>query len=77
MFSLEKIIQDVLNEENVAGGEGSAFGPNGGGNSQFSGDSLYNPGSAQIPYSVYGKGRVMTRKGLSKKRKKRKKRRKK
>ena len=67
MINLEKIIVQVLNEENIAG---DALGPAAGGTSQFSGD-FYAPGDTRIPYSVYGG--VMTRKGLIKRRKKRKK----
>lgn len=69
MISLEKIILDVLNEENIAG---DVLGAPAGGTSQFSGD-FYAPGDSRIPYSIYGKGGVMTRKGLIKGRKKRKK----
>jgi len=69
MISLEKIILDVLKEENSAAG---AFGPAAAGTSQFSGDT-YATGDARIPYSIYGKGGVMTRGGLIKGRKKRKK----
>jgi len=73
MISLEKIILDILNEENTAAG---VLGPDAGGTSQFSGDT-YATGDTRIPYSIYGKGGVMTRGGLIKGRKKRKKRRKK
>jgi len=73
MISLENLIKQVLEEENVAGGPGSAFGPGVQATaSQFSGDT-YAPGDTRIPYSIYGKGGVMTRKGLIKSRKKRKK----
>lgn len=71
MISLEKIILNVLEEENTAAG---ALGAAAGGTSQFSGDT-YATGDTRIPYSVYGG--VMTRKGLIKRRKKRKKKRKK
>lgn len=69
MISLEKIILDVLEEENTAAG---ALGEPAGGTSQFSGD-FYAPGDTRIPYPFYGKGGVMTRRGLIKGRKKRKK----
>ena len=69
MISLEKIISDVLEEENTSAG---ALGPAAGGTSQFSGDT-YATGDTRIPYSIYGKGGVMTRRGLIKGRKKRKK----
>jgi hypothetical protein len=68
MISLEKIILDVLEEENISGG---VLGAPAGGTSQFSGD-FYAPGDTRIPYSVYGGG-TMTRGGLIKRRKKRKK----
>ena len=69
MISLEKIILDVLGEQNTVG---SVLGAPAAGTSQFSGDT-YATGDARIPYSIYGKGGVMTRKGLIKGRKKRKK----
>ena len=69
MISLEKIIMDVLNEQNTAG---SVLGAPAAGTSQFSGDT-YATGDMRIPYSIYGKGGVMTRRGLIKGRKKRKK----
>lgn len=71
MISLKKIILDVLNEENMAGGAGSAFGPGVQATaSQFSGDT-YAPGDARVPKSLYGG--IVTRRGLIKSRKKRKK----
>lgn len=75
MISLEQIINKVLEEQNVAGGEGSAFGPGVQATaSQFSGDT-YAPGDARIPKSIFGG--VMLRRGLINGRKKRKKKRKK
>jgi len=71
MINLEKIILDVLNEQNVAG---AVLGAPAAGTSQFSGDT-YAPGDTRIPYSIYGKGGVMTRGGLIKGKKKRKKKR--
>jgi hypothetical protein len=69
MINLEQIILDVLKEENTAA---SALGTPAGGTSQFSGDT-YATGDTRIPYSIYGKGGVMTRRGLIKGKKKRKK----
>ena len=69
MINLEQIVLDVLNEQNVAG---VVLGTPAAGTSQFSGDT-YAPGDARIPYSIYGKGGVMTRGGLIKGKKKRKK----
>jgi hypothetical protein len=71
MISLEKIILDVLKEENVSG---DVLGSPAGGTSQFSGDT-YATGDNRIPYSVYGG--IMSRRGLIKRRKKRKNKRKK
>ncbi len=71
MINLEQIVLDVLNEQNVAG---AVLGAPAAGTSQFSGDT-YATGDARIPYSIYGKGGVMTRGGLIKGRKKRKKKR--
>jgi hypothetical protein len=71
MINLEQIILDILNEETTVG---SALGAPAGGTSQFSGDT-YATGDTRIPYSIYGKGGVMTRKGLIKGKKKRKKKR--
>lgn len=65
-----KIVTDILNEDVVAGGEGSAFGPGVSDTATaFSGDN-YAPKDARVPYSIYGG--VLTRAGL-RKRKKRKK----
>ena len=69
MINLERIILDILNEENTVV---DALGAPAGGTSQFSGDT-YAPGDTRIPYSIYGKGGVMTRGGLIKGKKKRKK----
>jgi hypothetical protein len=70
MINLEQIIFDILNEMTAA----SVLGASAGGTSQFSGDT-YATGDTRIPYSIYGKGGVMTRKGLIKGKKKRKKKR--
>jgi hypothetical protein len=70
MINLEQIVLDVLNEMTAA----SVLGAPAGGTSQFSGDT-YAPGDNRIPYSIYGKGGVMTRGGLIKGKKKRKKKR--
>lgn len=69
MISLEKIILDVLNEDNISG---DVLGSPAAGTSQFSSD-FYATGDNRIPYSFYGKGGVMTRRGLIKGKKKRKK----
>jgi hypothetical protein len=69
MINLEEIILNVLKEENTVG---AALGAAAAGTSQFSGDT-YATGDTRIPYSIYGKGGVMTRGGLIKSKKKRKK----
>lgn len=69
MINLEKVILDVIKEQTTVA---SALGTPAGGTSQFSNDT-YAPGDARIPYSIYGKGGVMTRGGLIKGKKKRKK----
>lgn len=72
MINLETLIKQVLEEENMAGGAGSAFGPGVQATAtQFSGDT-YASGDARIPKSLYGG--IVTRRGLIKGRKKRKKR---
>ena len=70
MINLEILIKQVLEEENMAGGAGSAFGPGVQATAtQFSGDT-YAPGDARVPKSLYGG--IVTRRGLIKGRKKRK-----
>jgi hypothetical protein len=71
MINIEQIILDVLKEQTTVA---SVLGAPAGGTSQFSGDT-YAPGDTRIPYSIYGKGGVMTRGGLIKGKKKRKKKR--
>lgn len=69
-MDFKKIVKEVLNEEMAAGGEGSVFGPgvtNTAGT--FSGDT-YASGDARNPYGVYGG--VLTRRGLSSKKRKKK-----
>jgi hypothetical protein len=73
MINLEQIILNVLKEENTVA---AALGTPAGGTSQFSGDT-YAPGDTRIPYSIYGRRGVMTRRGLIKGGKRRKKKRKK
>lgn len=71
MISLENLINQVIEEENIAGGAGSAFGPGVQATAtQFSGDT-YAPGDARVPKNLYGG--IVTRRGLIKNRKKRKK----
>ena len=71
MINLENLIKQVLEEENMAGGTGSAFGTGVQATAiQFSGDT-YAPGDARVPKSLYGG--IVTRRGLIKGKKKRKK----
>jgi hypothetical protein len=70
-----KLVEQALNEEMVAGGEGSVYGPNVTATSKvFSGDH-YAPGDARVAKSLYGG--VLTRGGMTgkKRKKKRKKKR--
>jgi hypothetical protein len=79
MFTFEELIKQVLEEDNVAGGDSSAFGPGVASTStQFSGDN-YAKGRADRPFAI-GKGTVIKRNkipatiftGKSKKKKKKK-----
>lgn len=69
-MEFQKLVEQVLSEDVVAGGEGSAFGPNVTDTaSAFSSDS-YAPGDARNPYGIYGG--VLTRSGMRKKKRKNK-----
>lgn len=68
MINLKNIILKVLNEDNVAGGEGSAFGSGVGGANQFSADT-YAPGDTRSPFIFGG---IIRRPGLTKKKRKKK-----
>lgn len=72
-MEFQKIVEELLQEDMTAGGEGSSFGPGVVNTAdQFSSDS-YAPGDARTPSSIFG-GAVLTRGGLKKtKRKKLKK----
>ncbi len=62
------LVKQILEEDNVAGGGSSVFGPNVGNTATvFSGDN-YAAGDARKPHSLYGG--VITRSGMRKKRKK-------
>ena len=70
-MEFQKIVEQVLQEDVVAGGAGSAFGANVGATATtFSGDN-YAPGDARKPTSLFGG--VMTRKGLRKRKSKKRK----
>jgi len=67
-MNFQKLTEQILEEDVVAGGASSAFGPNVGATATaFSGDN-YAKGDARVPKSLYGG--VMTRYGMSKKHKK-------
>jgi hypothetical protein len=67
-MEFQKIVEEVLNEDVVAGGAGSSFGPNVGATAtEFSGDN-YAPGDARVPKSLFGG--VITRSGINKRKKK-------
>jgi hypothetical protein len=72
MISIKKIISDVLEEQNIAGGVISAFGPGVASTAtQFSGDT-YATGDARVPRSLFG-GKMFRRTPDILKRKKRRK----
>ena len=63
-MEFQKLIEEVLNEDVVAGGAGSAFGPNVGATAtEVSGDNLAS-GDSRIPTSIFGG--VLKRSGMSK-----------
>lgn len=69
-MDFDKLVEKILNEDVVAGGEGSAFGPGVTNTaSAFSGDT-YAPGDARVPKSIFGG--VLTRYGMRKKKRKKK-----
>ena len=67
-MEFEKLVEEILEEDVVSGGEGSAFGPNVSDTATaFSGDN-YAKGDARMPYSIYGG--VLSRAGLRKRKRK-------
>ena len=67
-MKFQELVEEVLQEDVVAGGAGSAFGTNVGATATpFSGDT-YAPGDARVAKSLYGG--VVTRNGMRKKRNK-------
>lgn len=70
-MEFQKIVEELLQEDVLAGGLVSSFGPGVVATAdQFSSDS-YAPGDARTPHSVFG-GAVLTRSGLSKSTRKKK-----
>jgi hypothetical protein len=68
-MEFQKIVEELLQEDMTAGGEGSSFGLGVVNTAdQFSSDS-YAPGDARTPQSIFG-GAVLTRGGLKKTKKK-------
>jgi len=60
-----KLVETLLNEDLVSGGESSVFGSGASlTSSAFSGDT-YAPNDARVPKSIYGKA-VLTRYGATK-----------
>ena len=71
-MEFEKLVEQILQEDVVAGGEGSSFGPNVGSTAgAFSGDT-YASGDARKPHGLYSG--VMTRSGMRKKKRSKKRR---
>lgn len=69
-MEFQKIVEELLEEDVLAGGVMSSFGPGVVNTAnQFSSDS-YAPGDARTPQSIFG-GAVLTRGGLKKTKKKR------
>jgi hypothetical protein len=69
-MNFRSLVNEVINECNLAGGSMSVMGPAVGNTATpFSGDN-YAPGDARTPKNLYGG--VITRKGLIKKKKKKK-----
>lgn len=69
-MEFQKLVEQVLREDAMSGGEGSVYGPNVGATATtFSGDNLA-AGDGRNVFGVYGG--VMTRSGMRKKSKKRK-----
>ena len=63
-MEFEKMVEEVLKEDNVAGGASSALGPNVGSTAtEVSGDNLAS-GDSRIPTSIFGG--VLKRSGMSK-----------
>ena len=68
-MEFQKIVEELLQEDMTAGGEGSTFGPGVVNTAdQFSSDS-YAPGDVRTPSSIFG-GAVLTRGGLKRTKKK-------
>ena len=70
-MEFQKIVEQALVENNVAGGVSSAFGSNVGSTSTVTSGDNYAPGDARTPKSLYGG--VVTRNGIRKKKLKKKK----
>ena len=74
-MEFQKLVEKLLSEDVVAGGEGSAFGSSVGSTATaFSGDN-YAPGDARSVHGIYGG--VISRSGIRKRKSKKRKTRKK
>ena len=70
-MTFQQLVEQILQEDVVAGGDSSAFGPNVGGTSTtFSGDN-YASGDARNVFGLYSG--VLTRRGMKKRKKGKKK----
>jgi hypothetical protein len=70
-MEFKTLVEQVLEEDVVAGGSASAFGPNVSNTSTVMSGDNYAPGDARTPKSLYGG--TMTRNGIRKKKSKKKK----
>lgn len=73
MINIEQLVNEVLGEQNMSGGEGSAFGPGVQSTATHQSGDNYAPGDARNLFGSGKKPGVITRWGLNRsKRKKRK-----
>jgi hypothetical protein len=70
-MKFEKLVEDVLQENNVMGGPSSVMGPNVGATASVVSGDKYATGDARTPKSLYGG--VITRNGMKSYGKKKKK----
>lgn len=70
-MEFQKIVEQLIEEDVVAGGANSAFGPNVSNTSTVTSGDNYAPGDARTPKSLYGG--VISRNGIRKKKSKKKK----
>ena len=68
-MEFQKIVEELLQEDMTAGGEGSSFGPGVVNTADQNSSDSYAPGDARTPSSIFG-GAVLTRGGLKRTKKK-------